>query len=160
MNAQYIIMKALSPPDFSFLTCLNSVCVCVLSHFSHVQLFFSPMDCSPPSSSVHGILQARILDWDAMPSSRWSSKPRDQTGVSCISYNAGGFFTHWVNWASILNFSVTYLSLVLCTPWIHINHKSLLDTWSGRLVKWECIRTVFTLTDFIFLHSWERKEDR
>ena len=50
------------------------------------------MDCSPPSSSVHGILQARILEWVAMPSSRGSSQPRDPTRVSRI---AGGFFTTW-----------------------------------------------------------------
>ena len=37
----------------------------------------NPMDCSPPGSSVHGILQARILEWVAMPSSRGSSQPRD-----------------------------------------------------------------------------------
>ena len=37
------------------------------------------MDCSPPGSSVHGILQARILEWVAMPSSGGSSHPRDQT---------------------------------------------------------------------------------
>ena len=43
----------------------------------------NPMDCSPPGSSVHGILQARILEWVAMPSSRGSSQPRDQT---CVSY--------------------------------------------------------------------------
>ena len=36
----------------------------------------NPMDCSPPGSSVHGILQARILEWAAMPSSRGSSQPR------------------------------------------------------------------------------------
>ena len=36
-----------------------------------------PVDCSPPGSSVHGILQARILEWAAMPSSRESSQPRD-----------------------------------------------------------------------------------
>ena len=36
-----------------------------------------PMDCSPPGSSVHGILQERILEWVAMPSSRESSQPRD-----------------------------------------------------------------------------------
>ena len=46
----------------------------------------NPMDCSPPGSSVHGILQARILEWVAMPSSRGYSQPRDQTRVSCISY--------------------------------------------------------------------------
>ena len=37
-----------------------------------------PVDCSPPGSSVHGILQARILEWVALPSSRGSSQPRDQ----------------------------------------------------------------------------------
>ena len=49
-----------------------------------------PMDCSPPGSSVHGILQARILQWVALPSSRGSSQPRDQIQ---ISHTAGGFFT-------------------------------------------------------------------
>ena len=44
-----------------------------------------PMDWSPPGSSVHGILQARILEWVAMPSSRESSQPRDQTHVSYVS---------------------------------------------------------------------------
>ena len=44
-----------------------------------------PMDCSPPGSSVHGILQARILEWVAMPSSRGSFLPRDQTHGSCIA---------------------------------------------------------------------------
>ena len=47
-------------------------------------------DCSPPGSSVHGILQARILEWVAMPSSRGSSQPRDRAQVS---RTAGGFFT-------------------------------------------------------------------
>ena len=45
-----------------------------------------PVDRSPPGSSVRGILQARILEWAALPSSRGSSQPRDQTHVSCISY--------------------------------------------------------------------------
>ena len=49
----------------------------------------NPMDCSQPGSSVHGILQARILEWIAMPSSRGSSQPRNQTRVSCA---AGRFF--------------------------------------------------------------------
>ena len=49
-----------------------------------------PMDYSPPGSSVLGILQARILEWVAMAFPRGSSRPRDQTQVSCI---AGRFFT-------------------------------------------------------------------
>ena len=44
-----------------------------------------PMDCSPPGSSVHGILQARILEWTAMPSSRGSSWPRGWTQVSHVA---------------------------------------------------------------------------
>ena len=48
-----------------------------------------PMDYSPPGSSVLGILQARTLEWAAMPFPRGSSRPRDQTQVSCI---AGRFF--------------------------------------------------------------------
>ena len=43
-----------------------------------------PMNSSQPGSSVQGIFQARILEWIAMPSSRGSSQPRDQTQVSCI----------------------------------------------------------------------------
>ena len=50
------------------------------------------MNCSPTGSSVHGIFQARILDWVAISSSRGSFWPRDQTWVSCI---AGKFFTIW-----------------------------------------------------------------
>ena len=44
-----------------------------------------PMDYNPLGSSIHGILQARILEWVAMPSSRGSSRPRDHTHVSYVS---------------------------------------------------------------------------
>ena len=43
-----------------------------------------PMDCSPPGSSIHGILQARILEWVSISFSRGSSQPRDRTQVSRI----------------------------------------------------------------------------
>ena len=52
-----------------------------------------PMDCSLPGSPVHGILQARTLEWVAIFSSRGSSPPRDWTGVSWI---VGRFFTVWI----------------------------------------------------------------
>ena len=51
-----------------------------------------PMDCSPPGFSVRGILQARILEWVAIPSSRGSSQTGDRMQVSHV---AGGFFTIW-----------------------------------------------------------------
>ena len=53
-----------------------------------------PMDYSPPCSSVHGILQARILEWVAMPFSKGSSQPRGQTQVS---HSAGRSFLVWAN---------------------------------------------------------------
>ena len=64
---------------------------------NHVFLFWifetlPPMDCSSPGSSVHGILQARILEWTVTPFSTESSWPRDWTQVSRI---AGRFFTDW-----------------------------------------------------------------
>ena len=51
-----------------------------------------PMNCNPQGSSVHGILQAWILEWVAFPFFRGSPQPRDRTQVS---YIAGGFFTIW-----------------------------------------------------------------
>ena len=65
------------------------VCVCIQS----LQLCptpCDPMDFSPQGSTVHGILQARILEWVATPFSRGSSQPRDQTHVSCLlNWQAG-----------------------------------------------------------------------
>ena len=55
-------------------------------------LYCDPMDCSPPGSSVHGILQARILEWAAISSSRGSSQLRNQNFISWVSCIAGGFF--------------------------------------------------------------------
>ena len=62
-------------------------------YFSHSAVSDScdPMACSPPGSSVHGILQARTLEWVAISFSRGSSPPRNQTQVSCT---AGRFFTN------------------------------------------------------------------
>ena len=60
-----------------------------------------PMDCSPLGSSVHRILQARILEWVAMPFSRGSSWSRDWTWVSCI---AGWFFTVWATREALISY--------------------------------------------------------
>ena len=57
------------------------------------------MDCSLPSSSIHGILQARGLEWVAISFSRGSSQPRDQTLVSRI---VGRLFTVWATREALL----------------------------------------------------------
>ena len=84
-------------------------CVCV--HTQSLQscpTLWAPMDCRPPGSSVHGILQTRILEWVAMPFSGASPPPSDQTHVSCGCCIADWFFTveplgklrHWcgISW--------------------------------------------------------------
>ena len=79
------------PYFFNSLNHSTSLKVRVLVTQSYPSLC-DPMDCSPPGSSVHGILQARILEWIAIPLSMGSSWSRDWTWVSCI---AGWFFTDW-----------------------------------------------------------------
>ena len=65
--------------------------------FSHSVMFNScnSMDCTLPGSSVHGILQARILEWVAALSSREPSQSMDQTRVSCIGRQV---LYHWTTW--------------------------------------------------------------
>ena len=61
------------------------VCVCVCVKSFQWCLTPYPMDCSPPGSSVQGILQARILEWVAITPSRESFQPRDWTPISYVS---------------------------------------------------------------------------
>ena len=58
----------------------------------------SPVDCCLPGSSVHGILQARILEWVAMPSFRGSYWPRDWTYISCVSCIGRQVLYHCATW--------------------------------------------------------------
>ena len=71
-----------------FLTIIStsaySACYAVLSCFGRVQQLCDPMDCSPPGSSVVGILQGRILEWTASPFSRECFQLRDRSTVSYV----------------------------------------------------------------------------
>ena len=71
-----------------FVLVLIKVCMCAQS-LSHVG-FCDPVDCSPPGSSVHGILQARVLEWVAFPFSRGLPNPGIEPGSPAL---AGRFFT-------------------------------------------------------------------
>ena len=68
---------------------LSVTFLCIKVHFSSVAqsclILCDPMDCSQSDSSVHGILQVRIMEWVVISFSRGSSQPRDQTRVSCIA---------------------------------------------------------------------------
>ena len=97
------------------------LCLCAHSCLT----FCDFMDCSPPGSFVHWILQARILGWVVMPSSRGSSRPRGHTRVSCISCTESRFFTHWATWEA---------------PYIYIDiHFILINTDTQNSYKWTLI---------------------
>ena len=82
------------------------------------------MDYSLPGSSVHKILQARMLEWVASPFSRGSSQPKDQTQVFCIAVR---FFTIWVTREAPPFF-------VNCS--INVNHSLLLDCLFSSSTSW------------------------
>ena len=69
----------------------------------------NPMDCSPPGSSVLGILLARILEWVTMPSSRGSSCPQDRTWVFMSTALVGGFFTTNSTWEAPIPFYLSHI---------------------------------------------------
>ena len=73
------------------------------------------MDCSPPGSSVHGILQARILEWVAFSFSRGSSQPSDRTHVSCIGrWILFCLFCFYSIWSGLYcGFTVSYSPQIL-----------------------------------------------
>ena len=69
------------------------------------------MNCNPPGSSVHGILQARILEWVAISFFRESSQSRDQTQVSRI---ADRFFIVWATREALNKWSTCLISMCVC----------------------------------------------
>ena len=113
----------------------------VVQSLSHIGLFRDPMDCNLPGSSVHGISQARTLEWVAISFSRGSSRPRDQTCIFCL---AGGFLTTeavGMEWLSPVQFSrsVTCDSV---TPWTAAHQAFLSITNSWSLLKLTSIESV------------------
>ena len=64
--------------------------------------FCDPMNCSPPGSSAHGILQARVLEWVAMPSSRGSSDPEIEPESLTSPALAGRLFTTSATWEALV----------------------------------------------------------
>jgi len=100
------------------------ITVCAKSFLSCLTLC-DPLDCSPPGFSVHGFLQARILEWIHMPSSRVSSWPRDQT---CVSY------VFWIGrW--VLHTSSTWVAFLVTSPtWEKICERDLKLTQRSSIV--------------------------
>ena len=94
--------------------------ICAYSVTPSCPTLCDPVDYSPPGSSVHGISQARILEWVTISLSRGSSQPRDWTLVSCI----GRWIPyHWTIWKALCIYVYTYI-------YTHIAH-----IWKKELIR-------------------------
>ena len=89
---------------------------------SEVKCKLRPTLCNPMDYAIHGILQARILEWVSFPLSRGSSQPRDQTQVSRI---ASGFFIGWATREALKDKSSTKISLFSHIQWLTCLYLSL-----------------------------------
>ena len=125
------------------------------------------MDCSLLGSSVHGILQARILEWAAISSSIESSWPRDRT---CVSRIGKWILYHWATWealsTSVLYFLGTSLLKAMCIVQILFRNMSYL--FSFLMMSFFFLRCIYflavvslcccTLGPFVMEHSlWARR---
>ena len=133
----------------------------------------NPMDCCPPGSSVHGIIQPRVPEWIATSSSREFSRPRDWTGISCVSCIGMKILYHWATWKAIVssllygnftrlkNIHWVYMNWCWRTRMIYVVMKSLKFNIqktkiiaSGPITSWEIDgETVEIVTDFTFWGS-------
>ena len=99
------------------------ICTCALSRVG----LWDPMDCSLPGSSVHGIFQARKLEWIAISSSRESSRPGDRTHISCVSCICRRILYHRANLMLLLNNSWCQTGSILTTSlWVREDWHCLL----------------------------------
>ena len=94
------------------------ICACAKSLQSCLTLC-DPTDCSPPGSSVHGLLQARILEWVAIPFSSRSFPFRDQTWLSCT---ADRFFTIWATIVFIFFIGYLYFLFSFLKYFFDVDH--------------------------------------
>ena len=104
-----------------------------------------PTECNPPSSSVHRILQADILEWVAMPLFRASSRPRTWTHVSCV---AGGLFMHWVS-PFFMHWEALFFFLIINKMFLYFFWRELLDVSIKHSFKssiqWQNMSSVYLL---------------
>ena len=107
LNILLILIQIIDkPPNFSEVVLTHETSSFLCAKSFQCPTLCDVMDRSPPGSSVLGILQARILEWVAMPSSRGFSRPRNWTRVSYVSSLAGRFFTTSAAWEGIFRSSL------------------------------------------------------
>ena len=103
-----------------FILTMDLFIVCAHTQsFSRVWLFCNPVDCSSPGSSVHGISQARILEWGAISYFRNSSWPWDWTHLSCISFLGRWILYHCTTWEALFIVENWVLFILKCVCLSH-----------------------------------------
>ena len=119
----------------------------------------NPMACSPPGSSVHGVVQARELEWVVISFSRGSSRPRDQTWVSRI---AGRRFTIWATREALC---MQGHSLIPFTPGaiVELMQQLTSDCWPGALrslSNFSVIAILWCLQNFSHFAGMKTEDDK
>ena len=122
--------------------CRQHACVCAKSWFSRVWLFAILRTVARQAPLSIGLLQARILEWVAMPFSRGSSCPRDWTHVSYVSY-IGRFFTTSITWEALQAAELVLVTQSCSTLWdpmdCSLPGSSLHGILQARILEWVAI---------------------
>ena len=122
-------------PDYQRINDLLNRCVRAKSRQSCLPLC-DPMDCGPPGSSVHGILQARILEWVTMPCYRGSSWSGDWTHISCVSCIGRWVLYHYLHLGRIPHTFKTSPLVFLVAQLVKnppAMRETKLDPWVGKI---------------------------
>ena len=143
-----ILPKAIYRVSAVTISLIKIVSVCLVT-----QSCPTPLDYSPPGSSVLGISQARTLEWVAISFSRVSFQLRDQTHIFCVSCVAGRFFTHWAI-SEATDCSLLILSCLF--TWLMLK---ILFIIAFFMKNWVCIYFsiiwLFELESFFFIVNWQ-----
>ena len=126
------------------------VCVCEVAQ--SCPTLCDPVDCSPPGSSVHEILQARILEWVAISFSRGSSRPRDRTQVSRI---AGRRFNLWATREAQMHVFICITELLCRTPVTNIANYApcKIKKWIEWMCVWmDCVSIYVCICVYTYIH--------
>ena len=146
---------------------INNLCVAsifgVISDCMHAcsvvqscSILWDPLDCSQPSSSVHRIFQARILEWVAISFFRWSFQPRNRTHVSYISCISKQILCHRTTWEA--QYLITSLLILLPRRGIFKEGKTVIGRtfWISERASFQTVQDSqgiwFTLYTFFWTH--------